>query len=230
MALGDTTAGNWAAMGIMMALYWRDARGGAGQVIDLALYEALYRQFEPQIILVDQLNKVQGRADRNSYAPYQDSFRTKDGRYFSYSAITLKSALALLEAMGMAEDARFNSWDECIKHRVEFKKAVGEWMAARTADEIDAAFRACDAPGAPVMNGADLINHPHLLARDMVLTVDDPDLGPVRMQGVVPKFSKSPGKVRHTGQKLGQSNELIYKQLLGVPDDEYAALQKKAVI
>ena len=230
MALGDTTAGNWAAMGIMMALYWRDARGGTGQVIDLALYEALYRQFEPQIVLVDQLAKVQGRGDRTGYAPYQDCLPTRDGHYYSYSAITLKSALALLEAMGMAEDQRFNSWDRCIENRVAFKQAVSEWMLARTVDEVDAAFQAVDAPGAPVMSGADLIKHPHVLARDMVLTMQDKELGPVRMQGVVPKLSASPGKVNHTGQTLGESNERIYKELLGLGDAELASLREKAVI
>ncbi len=230
MALGDTTAGNLAAMGIMMALYWRDAQGGTGLVIDLALYEALYRQFEPQIVLVDQLNKVQGGDDRNSYAPYQDCFQTRDNRYFSFSAITLRSALAILEAMGMEDDDRFNSWDRCIEYRVEFKKAVTEWMAARTMEEIDAAFQACDAPGTAVMNGADLIKHPHLLARDMVLTVEDKDLGPIKMGGVVPKMSASPGKVRHTGQTLGESNEEIYKTMLGLDDAQYADLRANAVI
>jgi formyl-CoA transferase len=169
------------------------------------------------MVILDQLGKTLGRSGNNHRnVPYTGLFETGDGRYFSFSAVTEESALAILTAMGMAEDSRLNSFTQCIAHRDEFAEAVAQWMKARTLAEIDMLFQAHDAPGTPVMSAADLIDNPHIVAREMVVTVDDADLGPLRMQGIVPKLSKTPGAVRHSGQRLGESNELVYGELLGM--------------
>jgi formyl-CoA transferase len=232
MSLGDTAAGVWAAMGIMMALYWRDAQGGKrGQVIDIGLYEGLYRMIEQQIIVVDQLGKpIRRMGNAHNYTPYVCSFDTRDGGHFSVSAATMKSAMDVLRAMDMDRDERFNDWDRCRENIVEYRRLSTEWFAARTLDEVDAAFQKFGAPGTRVMSGADLIRDPHLLARDMVITVPDDELGPVKMQGIVPKLSATPGQVDHTGQKMGASNDLIYGGLLGMNAKKIAALKARGVI
>lgn len=232
MSLGDTVAGNWAAMGVMMALYWRDAQGGAkGQVVDIGLYEGLYRQIEQQVVIYDQLNQTLERTGSNHRnVPYTGLFRTRDGRYFSFSSVTEESAADILRAMGLIDDARFNSFEACIEHRDLFARTVEAWMAAHTLDEIETAFDTHGAAGTGVMNAADLVADPHVNARDMVLSVPDADLGTIRMQGVVPKLSESPGEVRHAGQRLGESNELIYGELLGMSSSRMGALREKGVI
>ena len=234
MSLGDTAAGMFASMGIMMALYWRDAqRGKKGQVIDVGLYEGLYRLIEQQIIVVDQLGEgktLRRMGNAHNYTPYVCSFDTKGGGHFSVSAATMKSAMDVLRAMGMDKDDRFNDWDRCRENIVEYRRLSTEWMAARTVDEVDAAFQKFGAPGTRVMSGADLIKDPHLLARDMVITVPDEELGPVKMQGIVPKLSATPGKVDHAGQKMGASNERILGGLLGLGKAEIASLHAKGVI
>ena len=234
MSLGDTAAGMFAAMGIMMALYWRDAqRGKKGQVIDIGLYEGLYRLIEQQIIVVDQMGEgkaIRRMGNAHNYTPYVCSFDTKGGGHFSVSAATMKSAMDVLRAMGMDKDDRFNDWDRCRDNIVEYRRLCTEWMAARTVDEVDAAFQKFGAPGTRVMSGADLIKDPHLLARDMVITVPDDELGPVKMQGIVPKLSATPGKVDHAGQKMGASNERILGGLLGMGKAEIAALRARGVI
>src|SRR5262249_7911766 len=158
MSLGDTVAGLWAAHGIMMALYWRDAQGGGkGQVIDIGLYEGLYRTIEQQIIMVDQLGyamKRQGNA--HNYTPYVCSFETKGGGHFSVSAATMKSAMDVLRAMGMDKDDRFNDWDRCRENVAEYRRLSAEWFAARTLKQADDAFQKFGAPGTRVMSGADL--------------------------------------------------------------------------
>ncbi|MBM3347059.1 MAG: hypothetical protein FJY55_11280, partial [Betaproteobacteria bacterium] len=138
MSLGDTAAGAWAAMGIMMALYWRDAqRGNKGQVIDIGLYEGLYRMIEQQIIVVDQLGKpIRRMGTAHNYTPYVCSFDTKDGGHFSVSAATMKSAMDVLRAMGMDKDDRFNDWDRCRENIDEYRRLSTEWFAARTLDEV----------------------------------------------------------------------------------------------
>ena len=232
MSVGDTVAGTWAAMGVMMALYWRDARdGGVGQVVDMALYEGLFRQIEQQVVIFDQLGKVLARSGSNHRdVPYTGLFRCKDGGYFSFSAVTESSAGDILRAVGLAGDARFNTFTECVRHRDAFAMAIGDWMAARTLAEVEAAFVACDAPGSRVMNAADLVADPHVQAREMVISVADKDLGTIRMQGIVPKLSKTPGAVRHAGQRLGESNDLVYRDMLGMSQAEMDDLRERAVI
>lgn len=232
MSVGDTVAGTWAAMGVMMALYWRDAQGGGtGQLVDMALYEGLYRQIEQQVILVDQLDKVLERTGSNHRnVPYTGLFETSDGRHFSFSAVTAASSLAVLRAMGMDADARFNTFEACMRHRDEFAEAVATWMRSHTLEQVDEAFRASDAAGSPVMTAGDLVRDPHVNARDMVISVPDSELGTVRMQGIVPKLSRSPGEVRHAGQALGASNEAIYGELLGMSTSQIEELRRESVI
>lgn len=232
MSLGDTVAGVWSAMGVMMALYWRDAKGGGvGQVVDVGLYEGVFRQIEQHIILVDQLGKTLERAGNNHRnVPYTGLFKTKDGKYFSIAAVTQKSALDILRATGMDDDERFNTWERCLENRDLFADTMAGWMASHTLEEIDAKFQEQGAAASPVMSGADLIDNPHIKAREMVITVEDEDLGSIRMQGVVPKLSRTPGHVDHAGQRLGQSNELIYGELLGMSKARMQELRSNGVI
>ena len=232
MSVGDTVAGCWAAMGVMMALYWRDAQGGGvGQVVDIGLYEGLFRQIEQQIVVLDQLGKVLERSGSNHRnVPYTGLFRTADGGHFSFSAVTESSALAALRAMGLDGNDRYNTFERCMQHRDAFAKAVEGWMGSHTLAEVDAAFQANDAPGTPVKSAADLIDDPHILARNMVISVNDPQLGPVRMQGVVPKLSRSPGEVRHTGQQLGESTATVLHELLGMTAEQIADLKARHVV
>lgn len=231
MSLGDTVAGIWSALAIVMAVYYRDARGGAGQVIDVGLYEPLFRQIEQQIIVYDQLGRVLKRqGSRNPGDPFVGLFQTGDGRHFSFSAATEASIRDVLLALGLADDPRFNTFESALEHAEAFQAEVTRWMAERTLDEVREAFDRYEAPGTPVMSAEDLCDDPHVQARDMVITVDDPELGPVRMQGVVPKFSETPGEVRHAGQRLGQSNDAVYGELLGMSRDEMRALEDAGII
>jgi hypothetical protein len=232
MSLGDTVAGSWAAMGVMMALYWRDAQGGGkGQVVDMALYEGLFRQIEQQVILNDQTGKVLERTGSNHRnVPYTGLFKSLDDRYFSFSAVTGSSSLAILNAIGLAGDTRYNTFAACVENREAFAIAVEQWMASRNLEEIQAAFLVADAPGTAVMNAADLMSDPHVNAREMILSVPDKDLGTIRMQGIVPKLSETPGAVEHAGQRLGESNEKIYCELLGMSTKRMSELHEAGVI
>ena len=231
MSIGDTVAGMWAAMGVMMALYWRDAQGGGtGQVIDIGLYEGLFRQIEQQIISVDQLGRAMKRNGNTHYTPYVYAYRTKDGGYFSVAAATQESAMDVLRAMGLDNDPRFNEWEAALKNVDAYREISTAWMAARTLEEVEAAFQQFDAPGSSVMSGERLIDHPHIRAREMVITVEDEELGPVRMQGIVPKLSRTPGRVDHAGLALGAANDDVYGGLLNLSAEEIAALRDKRVI
>ena len=231
-AWGDTMDAIYATGSIMMALYWRDAQGGEGQLIDQGLYEPLYRMLEQHIIIYDQTGvSIRRHGTRHEATPYADVCRTKDGRYFSFSALTHEAIRNLLQALGLSDDSRFGELRSCLHHREEFQQAVTKWFEERTLAEAVEAFEKHGAVGAPVMSGEDLCHDPHIESRDMLLSVSDPEGGrPIKMQGIVPKLSESPGEVRRASEPMGARNEEVFGELLGPDTNELAELREARVI
>jgi crotonobetainyl-CoA:carnitine CoA-transferase CaiB-like acyl-CoA transferase len=134
-----------------------------------------------------------------------------------------------MRAVGLADEPRFADFEACLKHHEELHAHLRAWFAARSAASLEEDFVAAGAPGTIVMSAGDLLVHPQVLARGMVLTLDDEDLGEIRMQNVVPRFSLTPGKVRHAGQRMGQANSEVYAEL-GIDADELAELEHQGVV
>jgi crotonobetainyl-CoA:carnitine CoA-transferase CaiB-like acyl-CoA transferase len=103
-------------------------------------------------------------------------------------------------------------------------------MATRDLDEVDRLFHEAGAVGTPVWSAADLIEHPHVLARDMVLSVQDAALGMIRMPGIVPKLTRTPGSVRHSGLAAGSCNQSVFEELLGLDEAALTDLVAEGVI
>ncbi len=231
---GDTLDSLWAASAIMGALYWRDVQGGGeGQLIDQGLVEPLFRAIEQQIIIYDQTGvNVKRFGTRHEATPYVDTCQTKDGHYFRFSAWTQDAIGNLLSALGLSQDSRFNTLEACTQRRDEFSQTAHAWFKERTLAEAVETFEKHQAIGAPVMSGEDLYHDPHIKARDMLVSLPDPEGGekPIVMQGVVPKFSETPGAVRNACHPLAADNEEVYCGLLGVNQDELADLMAEGVI
>ena len=232
MDMGGSLAGSWAAMGIVFALYWRDARNGVGQVIDLAAYEPMYRQIQQLVTSYMKTGTPEKRAGnrKSNGAPWVASQTTGDGKFYTYSAATRVSEFDQLLAMGLNEDPRFVDVDAVEAHSVEYHEAAKKWFATKTRDEVIEAFAQYAAAGTPVLSAAELIKDPHIIARDLVLSLEDPDLGQVRMQGVVPKFSETPGSVRRTGRGSTTDNDHVYKELLDMDEADYEALRAGGLV
>ena len=232
-SLGDTMDSIWAATAIVAALYWRDAQGGGeGMLIDQGLVEPLFRELEQQIIIYDQTGVTPRRnGSRHEATPYADVCETKDGRYFSFSAFTHKAIRNLLLALGLSGDSRFNSFDACLQHREEWYQTATNWFKERTLAEAIETFEKHKAVGAPVMSGEDLCNDPHIQAREMIVSVDNPEgVEPILMQGIVPKLSESPGRIRNAAEPMGSRNEEVYCGLLGLSKQELEELREAGVI
>lgn len=232
MSLGDSVAAVWAANAVLTALYWRDAQnGGRGQLIDLGLYEPLFRQIEQQILVADQTGAPLRRlGNQNSGSPVMGAYPTADDRYFSFSANTIGSIAAVMSALELDGDARFKDFDSCLENHSELHQLARERFATRTARELQDDFDRAGAPGTAVMSAADLLNDPQVAARDMIVTIEDEDLGRIRMQNVVPKLSETPGRIRYAGQRMGQSNADVYGELLGLGAAELDELRADGVI
>jgi succinyl-CoA---D-citramalate CoA-transferase len=233
--LVDVLAGMSAVQSAMMAIYERDIRGSnVGQFIDVSLYESMFRLVDSQVIAFDQIGLVKSRnGNRMAEDSPRNTYRTRDGRWIAISAGSQKTFSRLVAAIGQPDlttDARFNT----NRRRVE-NADVLDGIMVRYFESVDAAeamrqMVEFDVVAGPVYDIRDILGDEHFLARENVITVDDPDLGAVRMQGVIPKFSRTPGKVRHPGGHAGADNDWFYRRVLGLTDDACRDLKAKRVI
>jgi crotonobetainyl-CoA:carnitine CoA-transferase CaiB-like acyl-CoA transferase len=231
--LADGVAGITGAFAVLTALRARE-QDGRGQVIDLALYEPLLGIMGPTPSAYDQLGVVpqrQGNRSRNS-AP-RNTYRTSDGHWVAVSSGATSVAARVMRLVGrpeLVDEPWFASARERVAHVEELDGAVQAWIAARDLDTVVAAFDEVGAALFPVYDVAQLLADPQVQARDSVTTVDDEDLGPLRMQNVWFRLDRTPGHVRFGGRRLGQDNDAVLGDRLGYSIDEIAELRKAGVV
>lgn len=231
--LADGLAGITGAFAVMVALYYRDARGGTGQVIDVSLIEPLLRLIEPALLDFDQLGIARGRVgNRSDHVAPRNTYMCADGRWVAISA----SAQSIFERLMVAidrpeliEDARFAVNSARLAHLDELDSIIASWIGARPRAEVLAALERAEVAIAPIYEIPDIFDDPHFRMRESFVTVDDPDLGPMRLVNVVPRFSETPGRVSSTGPSLGQHNTQIYGEL-GLTADELTHLAEEGII
>jgi formyl-CoA transferase len=216
--LADGVAAYWGCFAAMFAIYERDVRGsGKGQVIDLAIYEPLFALLGPQPIIYDQLGIIQNRTGNRSVnnAP-RNTYRTKEGRWVALSSASpsiVRRVLLLTGGPEAADDPRFQTNLDRVKHVEEIDAIVGGWIARHTLPEVLKAFEEVEAAIAPVYDIAQIFEDPQFQARESITTVPDEDLGPVRMQNVFPILSRTPGRIRFAGPRLDQHRAEILDEL-----------------
>lgn len=230
---GDAVTGLMGAYAILAALH-RQAHDPEfdGEWIDLALFEPLYRLVEWQVITHDQLGTVPQRAGNQlAVAPAAviNTYRSGDGEWITVTSATLRSVRNVAKLLGLLEE-EFATTEQQMAGRVRLDDGLREWVAARPAAECLEAFAHADVVASRVFSAQDIANDPIYAERGDIITVDDADLGPVRMQAVIPHFRQRPGRVWRTGPALGQDNHLVYGQWLGLGADELADLEKQHVI
>jgi crotonobetainyl-CoA:carnitine CoA-transferase CaiB-like acyl-CoA transferase len=236
LSIGDTLAGMWATQGILAALYWRDALGGGkGQVVDVSLLEGCFAMLESMVPEYDRLKIVRepGGTHLKGIAP-SNIFRSRDGKWIVIAANQDSVFRRLCAAMGtpeLADDERFSTHLARGENQDEIEGMVGEWAAERDATEIDRVLNDAGVICGPVNTIADIFEDEHFWARDMLLEHEDPEFGKYIGPGIVPKLSETPGSVRWSATwEEGSHNAEIYGGLLGLSDDEIAALKQEGVL
>lgn len=232
--LGDLIAGLFGAFAAMIALYHRDLRGGEGQVIDLALTEAIFRLLDFDPIQYDQLQTVHRRTgNRVSYVAPSSMFKTRDGKYVTLAASTQSIWLRLCQAMereDLAQNPKFIDNPARVAQSEEINGIVGEWIAGRTRQELEETFNRHEVAYSAVYDIEDIFKDLQYRAREALIRVPDAELGEAVVQNVVPKFSRTPGSVDHLGPRLGEHNEEIYCGELGYPEEKLRRLKETGVI
>jgi crotonobetainyl-CoA:carnitine CoA-transferase CaiB-like acyl-CoA transferase len=233
--LADSVAATFAAMAAMFAIYGRDQGGsGRGQVIDVSLYEPLFRLMESQVIGFDQLGIVKKRqGNRLSEDSPRNTYETKDGRWVGISASSQRTFERLAEAMGMSElitDPRFLDNVRRCDNADALDAMIADWFRERDLAAVMATFEAANVVAGPVLDIQDIFNDPQYRSRGDIVDVADPDFGSIKMQGAIPFFSRNPGRVRFPGGPLGAHNDEIFKGELGLTAAEFDALSARHVI
>lgn len=236
VSLGDSLAGMFAVQGILSALYWRDACGGAvGQVVDVSLMEASFALLESTVPEYDRLGIVRGPQGTNlkGIAP-SNIFRSRDEKWMVIAANADKVFRRLCEAMGrpeLADDARFVTHQSRGDHQDEIEGIVAGWAAHHDADEIDRVLNEAGVICGPIYTIADIFEDPQYRARDMLIEHEDPEFGTYVGPGVVPKLTRTPGAVRWSAKwEEGSHNQEVYGGLLGLGDEEIAELREEGVL
>jgi formyl-CoA transferase len=232
--LADGVAALFSTFSVMFALYHRDVNDGSGQYIDTSLVEPIFSLLGPQPLRYDQLDEVESRSgNRSTSSAPRNVYRTGDDRYVAISASAQPIAMRVFDAIDrpdLKDDPRFADNESRVEHVEELDAVIQDWMDDHTREEVLAAFEAAEATIAPVYNVADILADEHYQARDAVVTVDDEELGAATVQNAFPKFSGTPGEVRHLGSRLGAHNDAVYGDLLGYDAETIADLDDDGVI
>ena len=232
-SLADYMSGLYGAVGVLLALRHRD-RTGRGQYIDIGLYEAVFRMLDEMAPVYGRTGKVRGRegAGTANACPH-GHFQTRDDRWVAIACTTDKMFGRLAEAMGQPELAsagRYGQQARRLANRDEVDRLASRWVGSMSLAEVMEICLAHEVPCGPLNTIADIFADPHFKARGNLVTIDDPEVGAVVVPAVIPRLSETPGRIAHLGPALGDANEEVLGNLLGLSGEEMARLRDAKVI
>lgn len=229
----DFSTGVYGALGVVLALYHRQ-KTGMGQMIDLALMDAAISfvagfSLPAEYKLRGEIRQPMGN---HSYYNLSDCFQAKDGWVFiSLIGDNLFRRFArMLNREDWISDPRSKDNSIRFQHRHLFNPAIAGWVQDKTVAEVIAVLEANRIPCSRVNNAADIANDPQVKAREMLVEVEYPGVGPVPLSGIPLKFSLTPGKIETRAPMAGEHNREVYCGLLGLSQDELKSLQGEGII
>ena len=233
VSLGDTVAGLHGALGVLLALYERDARGGEGQMIDVALYEAIFNLTEsllPEYSVFGAIRQPAGGA-LPGIAP-SNAYRCGDGQYVLIAGngdSIFKRLMVLIGRADLGEDPSLAQNDGRAKRVVEIDAAINAWTATLSLDEVLQGLIKAQVPSGKIYTAKDIAEDPHYQARGVIESVESADGLKVQVPGVIPKLSQNPGAIRYRAPTLGEHTDAIMKAA-GLTQEQIDILKKSGVI
>lgn len=234
-SLLDYITGVYVAFATATALYYRDVNeDGKGQFVDIALYESVFRMMEFLVADYDQNGVIKERTPGLSgHSSPAGTFQTKDGHWVVLVTSSDRTFERLAKAMGredMLTDERFHTNAARLKHFDLTNGIVADWVKTKNRDELLKYLDEHGVPVSPIYSIKDIFEDEQYKERENIVEVDHPRLGKIKMPGIVPKFSETPGSIRNIGPDIGANNEEILKGLVGLTDEEIKELEKDNVI
>jgi formyl-CoA transferase len=233
ISLGDSVAAMYGVIGAMMALHARQANGGRGQVVDVALYEAVFSLMESLLPEYDVTGFVRARSGASlpGIVP-SNTYTTRDGKYLVIGANADSIYKRLMAAIGredLANDPALASNEGRVERTEELDEVIGAWAAAHDLEEALAALARAEVPAGRIYDASDIVRDMHYQARGMLEQHRLADGTPIKLPGIVPKLSQTPGTTRWLGPRLGAHTDEVLGQL-GYSAQDIAALRKDGVV
>lgn len=233
LSIGDALASLHGVIGTMMALHHRDKNGGKGQVVDVALYEAVFNMMEGSLPEFDMFGVIRERTGTNltGIVP-SNTYLAKDGQHVVIGGngdSIFKRLMHLIGRSDLAEDPTLADNAGRAKRADELDAAIGEWTAKFDVDTVVRLLNEAQVPNGKIYSMADIVRDPQYLAREMIRSVTLNDGTSLKVPGVVPKLSETPGDVGWVGPQLGEHTMEILGSL-GYSAPEISALRERKVI
>lgn len=231
VSIGDSLSSLYGVIGVLLALQERN-RSGQGQQIDVALYESVFAMMESLVPEYDAFGYV--REPAGSALPGitpSNSYPCNDGSYVLIAGngdSIYKRLMNLIGRTDLADDPRLAQNDGRSQHAEMIDAAIGEWTAQRGRDEVIDALKGARVPAGYPYTAADIVSDPHYLARQLIETVST-SAGPLKVPGVLPKLSRTPGRIGEGGPQLGEHSEEILAGL-GLSDEQVRGLRERGII
>ncbi len=232
VSIGDTLASLHGVIGVLMALHHR-TRSGQGQVVDVALYEAVFNCMESLLPEYSAFGAVRGPAGSAlpGIAP-SNAYRCGDGQYVLVAGNGDSIFRRLMDCigrsdLGQASDLQSNPGR--VARVAEIDAAIGAWTSERTVAEVLAALDAAEVPAGRIYTVADIAADPHYAARGMLQTVRMGDGSDLTVPGFVPKLSVTPGTHRRNAPSLGQDTDTVLREV-GLNNEQIAALRQRGIV
>ena len=232
-SLADYGSGLFGAVGVLIAL--RNAeRTGVGQVVDVALYESMFRVLDEIAPAYEKFGTVRERTGPETFnvVPHSN-YGTRDGHWVALACSNDRMWRRLTRAMGRPDleaNPRYATAPDRTAHRTEINRVVDEWVASLDCEQVIAACEAVDMPCSKLLNIAEIFSNEQYAARANLLKIKDPRVGELTVPAPVPRLSETPAEVRTLGPTLGSANRVVLGGLLGIGDKELADLATIGVV
>jgi crotonobetainyl-CoA:carnitine CoA-transferase CaiB-like acyl-CoA transferase len=235
ISIGDSLSALYSVIGALMAVYHRDVNGtGEGQVIDVALYESVFSLMESAIPEFDRSGLIRERTGSTlpGITP-SNTYICSDGKYVVIGANGDAIFKRLMNALGredVAEDSRFENNAKRSEHAEYLDGIIEGWTKSLSFLEVMEYLDKARVPAGSIYSVEDIMNDPHYKARKMIQEVAVEGLGMLKMPGIVPKMSETPGEIEWAGPKLGQHTDDVLGERLLLTEDQIKDLKAKGII
>ncbi|MFN7086928.1 MAG: CaiB/BaiF CoA transferase family protein [Burkholderiales bacterium] len=233
VSIGDSIAALHGVIGALMALHHRNVNGGRGQFVDVALYEAVFNMMESVLPEYDMFGLVRERtgASLPGIVP-SNTYLTRDRKYVVIGANADSIFRRMMHAIGradLADDPALAHNDGRVAQTERIERAISDWVAAHDLAHVLEVLEKAEVPSGKIYDIADIVNDAHYRAREMIREFNLKDGKPLKLPGIVPKLSETPGEVRWLGPALGEHTDEVLG-VLGYGSEEIKTFREKGVI